>query len=141
MLLQTNDEMIRALYHLPTRLTAFTSGRFIVEGKIARFQRGLDHRRMDLQSTSVINGKPLTVYIQCRFKKTADMNRVLKKCARMETDKNGVDQIMIPTATVLVWGDFTVEESGGKVRLKATIANSKQIFVLPFDQCPDRSRY
>lgn len=141
MLLQTNEEMIRALYHLPSRLKPFIGGRFIVEGKTARFQRSLDHKRLDLQTTTIINGRPLTVYIQCRFKKAADMNRVLKKCARMETDKNGIDQIMIPTATILVWSDFNVEESGGKVRLKTTIANSKQIFVLPFDQCPDRSKY
>lgn len=132
--------MIRALYHLRSGLSAFTGGRFIVEGKIACFQRGLDYRRMDLQSTAVINGKPRTVYIPCRFKKSADMNRILKKSAEVKIAENGVAQTYLPTATVLVWGDFTVTENGGKVRLETTVFNSKQLFVLPFDLCPDRSK-
>lgn len=153
MLLSTNESMIRALYHFRSNLSAFTGGRFVVEGKVAHFQHQLDQKkvpdenrrkksgcsRLDFQSTTVIDGKPCTVYFNCYFKKAADMERLLKKCANVEYTEGKA--VYTPTATVLIWGDFEVNESSGKVRLKVTIKNNKQVFVLPFDQCPDRSKF
>ena len=141
MLLNTNEQMIRALYNLPSALTPFTGGRFIVEGKIAREQSQLDQKRLDFQSTAVINHEATTVYIPCFFKKISDLMRIIKKCAVEKIAENGVNKYYVPTATVLIWGDFDVKKGNRYIRLIVKIKSGKQIFVtLPFSKCPDRSK-
>lgn len=144
--LSANEQMMRALHNLPSPLRAFEGGRFVLEAKVARIQNKLKKRIVDFQVTSLINGKSYKIYVNCIFKKKSYLKKVFKSTntPNYEDFIDDPNHMYIPVASVFIWASFDVEQprtENGYIRFKATIYNSKQIFVtLPFSECPDRSK-